>query len=308
MISFLFLMVQSGTALLFATLGEILTEKVGNLNLGVEGTMLVGSVSGFYIAHYTQSPILAMLSAIVSGLIFGLIYSFLCVTLRTNQVVTGLSITILGSGISSFVGKDMMGYILSDNFKMFFSNFEIPILSKIPIIGEVFFSQNIFVYLSYISIIVVTIYINYTKYGLNLRMVGENPAAADSNGISVSMYKYINISLGSALCALGGAYLSIAYIPSWQENVVAGRGWIAVSLVIFCTWRTSLVLLGSYFFGALSILGFRVQNSKFVISPYLIDMLPYLMTLLVLIFISMNEKARYFQPESLGQSYFREDR
>lgn len=308
MISFLFLVIQSGTPLLFATLGEVLTEKVGNLNLGVEGNMLVGSVVGFYVAHATNSPILAIIAAIVAGVMFGMLYSFLCVTLRANQVVTGLSLTILGTGIASFIGKGMTGFILEDSFKSFFVDFDFPILSYIPFIGDIFFKQNIFVYISYFCILLVTVYISSTKYGLNLRMVGENPAAADSNGISVSLYKYVNISIGSALCALGGAYLSIVYIPSWQENIVAGRGWIAVALVIFCTWRTSLVPIGSYFFGALSILGFRIQNSEFSISPYLIDIFPYAMTLLVLIFISMNKKARYFQPESLGLSYFREDR
>lgn len=308
MIAFLYLTIQSGTPLVFATVGEMLSEKAGNLNLGVEGMMLIGAVCGFFFGHMTNSPMIGVLSAMIGGALAALIYAFLTVTLRANQVVSGLSISILGTGITGFASKTMMGLRLSDTFRETFSSFELPLLSKIPYIGEIFFNQNIYIYLSYLVVIFFVFYVNKTRNGLNLRMVGENPSVADACGIKISLYKYIHIMIGGALAGLGGAYLSLVYIPSWQENIVAGRGWISIALVIFCLWKIPLAMAGSYFFGALSILGFRIQNMNIGVSPYIIDMLPYVMTLLVLIFISKNKEARYSQPESLGLNYFREDR
>ncbi len=307
-ISFLNAAVQAGTPLLFATLGEILTEKAGNLNLGAEGTMLIGAVAGFLAGMSTANPFLAILGAAAGGAFFGAIYAFLTVTLKANQVVTGLSLTILGTGISSFVGKGLNGMVVPDPIKSFFTIKKVPLLGDIPFIGDVFFKQNLFVYLGYITAIILFIYIYKTRFGLNLRMVGENPSAADASGINVDLYKYVHILLGGALSGLGGAYLSLVYVPAWQENVTAGRGWIAVALVIFATWNPLKALFSSYFFGGLDILGFRLQKYDMHVSQYMIDMLPYAATIFVLIMISMRKKKEYMPPKELGNAYFREER
>lgn len=306
--AFLFMAVQAGTPLLFATLGEIMTEKVGNLNLGVEGMMLVGAVAGFSVGFMTHSPLLALLGAFAAGGLAALIFAFLTVTLRVNQVVTGLSLTIFGTGVAGFAGKTLAGKLVPEDVKSFFADTKIPLLGDIPVIGKVLFQQDWFVYLGYLLVIVLGIYLFKTKIGLNLRMVGENPAAADASGINVSLYKYVHILLGGALCGLGGAYLTLVYVPAWQENITAGRGWIAVALVIFATWNPYKALLGSYFFGALSIAGLYLQKYDIKMSLFLIDMLPYVVTIIVLIFISMKKVRENSPPKALGEPYFREDR
>jgi len=299
--------VQAGTPLLFATLGEILTEKSGNLNLGVEGLMLIGAVAGFAAGMATQSVILAILFAAIAGAAAGCLYAFLTVTLRANQVVTGLSLTIFGTGVSGFAGKYLMGLVLPESMKAVFVNFRVPLLGSIPVLGDVFFNQNVFVYFGYLLAIGMGLYLSYSRYGLNLRTVGENPYAADASGIQVSTYKYVHIMIGSAISALGGAYLSLVYVPAWQENVTAGRGWIAVALVIFAMWSPYKAILGAFLFGGLDIIGFRIQSMDIAISQYLIDMTPYLVTILVLIMNSVFKK-RDQAPGALSVSYFREER
>ncbi|SHK40209.1 ABC transporter permease [Paramaledivibacter caminithermalis] len=307
-VSFLNAAIQSGTPLLFATLGEIITEKSGNLNLGVEGMMLVGAVVGFQCGLTTSSPILSLFGAAAAGALTALIFAFLTVTLKANQVVTGLSLTILGTGFSSFAGKVLVGEIVPDTIKEFFKPLEIPGINKIPYIGGILFNHNLFVYFGYVTAIVLGIYLYHTRKGLNLRMVGENPSAADASGINVDFYKYIHILAGGALCGLAGAYLSLVYIPAWQENVTAGRGWIAVALVIFCTWSPYKALIGSYFFGGLDIIGFRLQKYDIKISQYIIDMLPYVVTILVLVLVSTKKSKEHMAPKGLADPYFREER
>jgi len=299
--------IQAGTPLLFATLGEVLTEKAGNLNLGVEGLMLLGAVGGFAAGLITQSATVAIIVALLAGAFGGLIYAFLTVTLQTNQVVTGLALTIFGTGISGYAGRFVMGDIIPNTIRSTFKAKAIPILSDIPFIGEILFNQNIFVYGGLILAIIMTLYLAKTKQGLNLRSVGENPSAADASGIPVSTYKYIHIIIGSAISALGGAYLSLVHVPAWQENITAGRGWIAVALVIFSMWSPAKAIFGAYLFGGLDIIGFRLQQTNIAISQYLIGMLPYIITILVLVISSMI-KRRQQAPNSLGVSYFREDR
>lgn len=307
-IAFLSAAVQSGTPLLFATLGEIITEKSGNLNLGVEGMMLMGAVVGFQVGLVTSSPTLALLGAATAGALTALVFAFLTVTLKANQVVTGLSLTILGTGVSSFAGKILIGEIVPGPIKEFFKPVEIPLIGKLPFIGEILFHHNLFVYLGYIVAITLGIYLYHTRKGLNLRMVGENPSAADASGINVDLYKYVHILIGGALCGLGGAYLSLVYVPAWQENVTAGRGWIAVALVIFATWSPYKALIGSYFFGGLDIIGFRLQKYDIKISQYIVDMLPYIVTILVLIIVSTKKSKEHMPPKGLGDAYFREER
>lgn len=300
--------VHAGTPLLFATLGEILTEKVGNLNLGVEGMMLIGAVAGFEVGLVTHNPIMAMLGAAVAGTLGALIYAFLTVTLKSNQVVTGLALTIFGTGVSGFVGKSLSGNTMPASIKSFFAEVKIPVLGDIPFIGKIFFQQDWFVYLGYVLVIVCGIYLYRTKYGLNMRTIGENPAAADASGINVSLYKYVNILIGGALCGLGGAYLSVVYVPQWQENITAGRGWIAVALVIFATWNPYKAIIGAYLFGCLDIIGVRLQKFELKLPSQIIDMLPYAVTIIVLIFISLKKVKENSPPKALGEPYFREDR
>jgi len=310
MISFLNAAVVAGTPLLLATLGEILTEKVGNLNLGVEGMMLMGAVMGFAVSIKTQSPVLSIIAGALAGTIGALIYAFLTVGLKANQVVSGLTLSIFGTGFSSLVGKglNLIGQKTPEAVKGFFHIYPIPILSKVPFIGPILFNHDIFVYISYVLAIILGIYIYNTRIGLNLRAVGENPACADASSINVSLYKYVNILIGGALCGLGGAYLSLVYIPSWQENVTAGRGWIAVALVIFAAWNPYKAIIGSYLFGGLGIVAFRFEILTAHVSQYLIDMLPYVVTVIILVALSIRSNKKNAPPNWLGNAYYREER
>ncbi|WDP85368.1 MAG: ABC transporter permease [Desulfobacter sp.] len=305
---FLAAAVVAGTPLLFAILGEIITEKSGKLNLGVEGMMLMGAVIGFKVGLATANPYLSIIAAMVSGAFGASIFAFLTITLRANQVVAGLSLTIFGTGFSSFLGQGLMGEVISDSMKKFFVEIHLPILGQIPFIGEIFFRQGIFVYIGYVLAILTGIYLYRTRAGLNLLAVGENTAAADAAGIRVSLYQYIHTLAGGAFCGLGGAYLSLVYIPSWQENVSAGRGWIAVALVIFSKWSPYRAIYAAFLFGGLDIIGFRLQKFDIHFSQYIIDMLPYVFTTLVLILVSIRESKENAPPAELGNPYFREER
>lgn len=297
--------VIAGTPILYAALGEIICEKSGNLNLGVEGMMLIGAVCGFKAAVFSNNPWVGFLVAMLAGGAFSLIHAFLSITLKSSQVVSGLALTIFGTGLSSFVGKNMIGIPAPVKF----SKVPIPILSKIPFVGDIFFNQDILIYLSYMMIVVVWVYLYKTNMGLKLKAVGENPAAADAVGINVSKIQYIHIFIGGLFAGAGGAYLSLAYAPAWLENMTAGRGWIAVSLVIFALWNPGRALLGSYIFGGLDILGYRAQTLGITISPIFMKMIPYLFTVGVLIFISAKKGNRKIAaPGSLGVSYSREER
>ncbi len=308
LISFLAAAVVAATPLLFATVGEIITERAGNLNLGVEGMMLMGAVMGFLVGLKTENAYLALVAAMLAGAFGALVFAFLTITLRANHVVTGLTLTIFGTGFSTMMGKDLVGKITPESLKIFFQHKSIPLLGDIPIIGPIFFRQDVFIYLGYIVAIVAGIYIYKTSLGLNLRAVGENPAAADAASININLYKYIHVLVGGALCGLGGAYLSLVNVPTWQENITAGRGWIAIALVIFATWNPYKAIFGAFLFGGLDIVGFRLQNQKIPISQYIFDMLPYLVTIIVLAVVSMRKSNKNAPPKSLGLSYFREER
>lgn len=299
--------VTAGTPLLFATLGEIITEKVGQLNLGVEGMMLMGAVIGFSAALSTGNPALGILAGMIAGACGALIFAFLTITLRANQIVSGLSLTIFGTGFSSFAGQKMVGQGLADSVRSSFAPVKLPLLGDIPVLGQALFNQNILVYAGYAAAVVLAIYLYKTRVGLNLRMVGENPGAADTAGINVSLYKYVHILIGGVFCGIAGAYMSLITVPSWQDGVTGGRGWIAVALVIFVTWNPYKAMLGSYFFGALSILGLYLQ-SYVQIPQSIFDMLPYFATIIVLIMISLKKSKENNPPKALGEPYFREDR
>lgn len=307
-VAFLKAAIIAGTPLLFATIGEIITEKAGNLNLGVEGMMLMGAVIGFQVGYTSNSPLLALLFAALAGSLGALIYAFLTVSLRANQVVSGLALTIFGTGFAGFTGQKLIGLKMTDEFNAFFREIRIPGLGEIPYLGEILFNQDIFVYFGFITAVIMGLYLYKTGKGLNLRAVGENPAAADAASVRITRYKYIHILLGGALCGLGGAYLSLVYVPVWQENITAGRGWIAVALVIFSAWNPYKALFGAYLFGGLDIIGFRLQGTSIVISQYVFDMVPYIVTILILVVVSFKKDRKNAPPKALGEPYFREER
>ncbi|MGL4607859.1 MAG: ABC transporter permease [Eubacteriaceae bacterium] len=305
---FLAAAVKAGTCLLYATLGEIISEKVGHLNLGVEGMMQMGAVIGFITGFMFGNPYLAVLCAGLAGAAGGMIYALLTVSFKANQVVTGLALTIFGIGFADFFGKSFVGKKVPEGITTFFQPFKIPVLGEIPGIGQIFFNQSVYVYFSYFLVLAVYIYLFKTKWGLNTRMIGENPSAADASGIAVNRYKYINIAIGGALCGIGGAFLSLVYISVFPVNVVNGRGWIAAALVIFAMWNPGKAMLGAYFFGAMDIASFWLQKYNLPISIYLFNALPYLATVFVLVFTSMSKKQGSKEPAFLGKNYFREDR
>lgn len=298
--------IRSGTPLLFATLGEIITERSGVLNLGLEGLMLIGAIFGFMAAYIFQNIYLAFILAIIAGAVFSLIHAFMTITLKANQTVSGLALTMLGTGLSGMLGRNYIGKVAPR-----FQPIEIPFLSKIPLVGKVFFSHDILVYISYILVLGVAYLLFKTKMGMNLRAVGEEPSAADSAGINVFLTRYLATITGGALTAAGGAYLSLAYTSMWIENMSAGRGWIAIALVIFSMWNPYRALIGSYLFGGIIAMQLRLQaEGKINISPNLLMMLPYLTTLIIMIIFSFNEnfRKRMGAPSALGVPYSREEK
>ena len=306
--SFLAAAVIAAMPLLFATLGELVTEKSGSLNLGVEGMMLMGAVIGFLTAYNTGSPQAALLGAFAAGAGGALIFAIVTVTLRGNQVVTGLTLTIFGGGFARFVGDPFIGESVPKSVQAFFAQTSVPGLSEIPGLGPVFFRQDMFVYMGYILVILVSLYLYKTRPGLNMRAVGENTAAADASGVAVDFHKYAHIVFGGGLCGLGGAYLALVTVPIWQADVVVGRGWIAVALVIFASWNPTKAFFGAFLFGALSILGFRLQSMGFGISQYLVDMFPYAATIAIVIISTHKNRKEDLPPGNLSVPYFREER
>ncbi len=297
--------ITAGTPLLFAALGEILVERSGVLNLGVEGMMLVGAVAGYVAALQTGNPWAGFATAMLAGGLVALIHAFLTVSLRANQVVSGLALAIFGTGLSSYIGKPYVGIPLQQTFK----HVDVPLLSDIPVLGPILFKQDALVYVSYLLVALLAFFLYRTRWGLQLRAVGENPGAADAVGISVSVTRYLSIATGGMLAGAGGAYLSLAYAPSWLENMTAGRGWIAVALVIFAMWDPFKALLGSYIFGGVDALGFRIQTMNIAVSPFLLKALPYLLTILVLVLVTRETKTRRAAaPGALGLPYQREER
>lgn len=310
--------------LMMGSLGALTGERAGNLNLGVEGMMLMGGATGFLIAAKTNSLLLSVFAAMLAAGFGAAIYGFLTITLRTNQVVTGLALTIFGAGFANTLGKSTAGITTPNNidaiFKMKPMNIDFSGIEGIPVIGQIvkfisiaFLQHNFFIYFTVILAIVLSIYLYKTKPGLNLRAVGENPYAADAAGIRVVLLKYIYVIFGGALCGLGGLYLPLIDTGSWVDNITAGRGWIVVALVIFVRWDPIKAIAGAVFFGALEVLKFYIEilpgvKDSFFFNPYVLEMYPYIMTIIVLIITYAGSKGRWIGPASLGVSYFREER
>ena len=314
-IKFLVAAVGAGTPLLFGTVGEILTEKTGHLNLGVEGMMSIGACAGFMAGYYTDNFALALLVAALAGALSALIYAVLTVTFMANQNVTGLTLTIFGIGLANFIGifvlnKTPEGTLkLPEKITAAMRGIHIPGLSDVPIVGELLFSYSPFVYIGIVIALVCGYYLNRTKTGLNVKAVGENPGAADAAGIKVTGVKYANIVLGGAICGIGGVYCSMIINGGvWISDNVGGLGWIAVALVIFANWQPAYAILGSFVFGALRVLKYYIPQSVLPFPVAFYDMLPFLMTALVLVISSMRKSGRINLPAALGLNYFREER
>lgn len=307
--------VLAGTPLLFGTVGEIINEKVGHLNLGVEGMMSIGACSGFMAGYVTDNFIIAIIASFVAAALASLIYAVLTVTFMANQNVTGLTLTIFGIGLSNFIGIYMLGKSetgtlkLPENITAQMRDIHIPMLSDIPVIGKMFFSYNPFVYMGIIIAIAMGFYLYKTRLGLNLRAIGENPAAADAAGIKVTKLKYINLIIGGGICGIGGAYCSMIINGGvWISNNVGGLGWIAVALVIFASWKPVNAIWGSFIFGALRVLKYYIPKTVFPFPNAFYDMLPFLITAIVLVITSIKQSKENNIPESCGINYFREER
>lgn len=311
--SILAITLRAGTSLIYATIGEIYTERSGVLNLGLEGMMLMSAVTAFATAFYTGSLWLALLVAIIVGGLLATLHAFLSVTMRANQVVSGLSITLFGSGLASFLGQRLgpasNNYYLVGMVGPRFSTVPIPGLSTLPLIGALF-NQDMLTYAVYLLVPLAWFYLYKTRNGLNLRAVGENPQTADAMGIDVIRTRYLYTILGGMLTGLGGAHLSLSYTPGWTENLTGGRGWIVIALVIFAMWNPGRAALGAILFGGINAVQFRLQAAGTTIPAAYLNMLPYLTTIVVLVVMTWWEalSKRIGAPAALGKPYMREDK
>ncbi|GHV09650.1 ABC transporter permease [Clostridia bacterium] len=304
LINFLVAAVLSATPLMFATLGELICEKAGNLNLGVEGMMWVGALSGFYAAITTHSVLLALLAAFVSSGLCAAFYAFLTVTIRANQTVAGLTLTAFGIGISMVLGHKMTGAMGGS------PQLPASVAGALSPVSIGVFQVNPLTFLAIALCVAAAIFYYKTHAGLRVRSVGENPAAADAAGVRVSLVKYACIILGGGICGLGGAFMSmITANGSWQPSgIVNGFGWIAVALVIFVRWNPLLAILGAFVFGAFRSMTYYVPDSLISIPQAFYQMLPFVLTIVVLLITSVQKNGRSAQPAALGVNYFREER
>jgi len=303
-----------GTPLLYAALGELLAERSGVLNLGVEGMMLVGAVMGFWAVQRvhggsTVALVAAIGVAALAGAVISLIHAFLVITLRANQIVSGLALTIFAgvAGLSSYLGNDLD--LAGSPARHQFQEVLPKSLQDLPVIGPVIFGQSLLVYASWLLVLVVALYLTRTRTGLNVRAVGESPAAADAMGINVAAYRYAHTLVGGALAGIGGAAFSLSITPQWVGGLTGGAGWIAIALVIFAFWRPTLCLFGAYFFGAFTALPFALQSHGVTRFAGLYPMFPYVAAVVALVLVSSRAaRLRFGAPGALGLPYVREER
>lgn len=300
--------ILAGGVLALAALGEVLAERVGVVNLGAEGLMALGAITGIATVVAIPNPALGFLFALLVGLFVGCIFAFVTVYIRANQVLCGLALTLMGTGLAATIGKAYSGMPAPATF----APIAIPYLSEIPVIGRGLFTQNILVYLIYIVLPIALHYLMFrTRHGLNMRALGENPAAADAAGIPVQQIRFWYVAAGSALAGGAGAYLTLAFVPSWSEGVVAGRGWIAVSLVIFAGYRPLNAVGAALLFGLITSLGFVGQARNWPIAAPVLSMLPYLGTIAFIIVpvVAWQRMRRIMAaPAALGEPYYRDVR
>jgi len=293
------LTLAAGTPLVYAALGELVTEKAGVLNLGVEGMMLVGAVVAFIVAANSKSPWLGMGAGMCAGAALSLIFARVTLTLQANQAASGLALSLFGVGLSAFIGLEYVSVVIEPIHPL-----AVPGLSDLPVIGKILFGHNPLVYLSIVLFAAIQWFLFKTRAGLILRAVGESPQSAHAIGYPVIRIRYLAVLFGGACAGLGGAYLSIAYNPSWTENMSAGRGWIALALVVFATWMPWRVLAGAYLFGGVTLAQFQAQALGIEIPSQYLSMLPYVATIVVLAIISRDAAViRLNAPASLGKPF-----
>jgi ABC-type uncharacterized transport system permease subunit len=297
--------IPAGTAILYACLGELLAERAGVLNLGVEGMMLMGALGGVAVTVWTGTVWLGVIAAILAGCLMASLHAIVAVGLRSNQVVSGLALTLLGGGLSAFLGRNLVGDPMPDKF----TDWSIPLLGDIPKAGEILFDHDPLVYLSYIVAPVLWYWLFRTQPGLHLRAIGDNPAAADAMGVPVNWLRFLYVIAGGGFAGLGGAVISLGTNPGWTEGITAGRGWIAVALVIFAGWNPAWAVVGAYLFGGVQAGQFQLQTVGVGISSFFLNMLPYLFTIVVLVIASGDwAKRRIGAPAALGRPFLREER
>ena len=298
-LSVILTIIPAATPLLLAAVGELVVERSGVLNLGVEGMMAVGAVCGFGAALATGSPLLGILAAIAAGVLLSLLFGFLTLTLVSNQVATGLALTLLGLGLSGMIGE---GYVGQPGVKL--AKLHLPVLSDIPVLGPIVFGQDPLVYISLAVVASVSHVLFRTKTGLVVRAVGDSHQSAHALGYNVIGVRYLSVMFGGGCAGLAGGYLSLAYTPQWIENMTAGRGWIALALVVFASWLPWRLAIGAYLFGTITILGFSLQAVGVGIPSQLLSSLPYIVTIVALVVISGNRAlTRANTPACLGQPF-----
>lgn len=289
----------SATPILLAALGELIVEKSGVLNLGVEGMMITGAVTGFVVAVATGSPLIGFLAAAGGGIVLSLIFGVLTQYLLSNQTATGLALTLFGLGLAALMGQGYVGVQAPSTPKL-----PIPLLSDIPWLGPILFRHDIIVYLSIVLCVAVWWMLARTRMGLTLRAVGENHAAAHALGYKVVRIRMLAIMAGGALAGIGGAYLSLVRVPTYTEGVTAGQGWIALAIVVFASWRPLRLLIGAYLFGGIGVLQLNLQAAGAAIPVEILSMAPYIVTILTLVVLSAGRgRAALQAPGSLGQSF-----
>lgn len=291
--------ITAATPLVYASVGEMITEKAGVLNLGVEGMMLMGAVCGFAAVNATDSATMGIFAGMLSGAGLSLIFAVLVLGFQSTQVATGLALTIFGIGVSALISQDLVGIAYDGLPKL-----HIPLLSAIPVLGRLFFQHDILVYGSFILVIIVSWFLKKSRGGLILRAVGDSHDAAHAIGYPVIRIRYMAILFGGAMSGLAGAYLSLSYSPLWIENMSAGRGWIALALVVFATWRPWRVFVGAYLFGGITILQLHAQAIGIGVPAQVMSMLPYLATIAVLVMISRDQnKIKLNAPACIGKPF-----
>jgi simple sugar transport system permease protein len=291
--------ITASTPLVIAALGELVAERAGVLNLGVEGMMIMGAVAAFAGAQVSGSPYIGIVCGIFGGAIFSLLFGFLTLTLVANQVATGLALTLLGLGLSGMLGE---AYVSVPGIRL--EPMVVPLLSEIPLIGPVIFRQDLIFYLSVVLLLGVNWFLFRSRSGLKLRAIGDNHASAHALGIQVIRTRYLAVMFGGACAGLAGAQLSLVYTPQWVENMSAGRGWITLALVVFASWRPWRVFAGGYLFGAVTILQLHAQALGLGVPSQFLSMLPYAATIVVLIIISHNRRTTLINtPASLGKAF-----
>jgi ABC-type uncharacterized transport system permease subunit len=295
-------MLELSVPMAFAALGEVISERGGVINLGTEGVMLVGAISAFSVSFFLHENLLGVLLGAFCGALIGLLMAFISISLKQNQILSGLGIYFLGLGLSGFVYEALFGQIRTTIRIEGLPKLPIPFLSLVPVLGDSLFSQDIMEYLAFIALIIVVLIIGRTTFGLNLRAVGENPSAADSLGVNVAKIRFIAVIAGATLAGIGGAYLAISSHAFQAENITAGRGFIAVAMVYFGKWRPARAFFGTFLFGAAYLLGSFFQVIGSIIPYYFLLMVPYLLTLAILVAIARGAR----QPSALGLPYTRE--